>query len=114
MCPRARPPRLRRVDSRQQTPTPLLRIEVVMSLGTQVVWLFVMALAVASVAGTVTHEEVFRERREYGAKQGRKPPILPRRRSSYCLPCNSVFGPSVAAFFLRFPGTKFFFKTWRV
>ena len=36
-----------------------------MPLSHQVVWLFVLALPVASIAWTVTHEEIFREPREY-------------------------------------------------
>src|SRR5688572_5953071 len=34
-------------------------------LSQQIVWLFVLAIPVACVSWTVTHEEVFREPREY-------------------------------------------------
>ena len=36
-----------------------------MSLGIQIIWLFVLALPIAAIAGTVTHEEVFHETRNY-------------------------------------------------
>lgn len=36
-----------------------------MTLAEQLVWLFVLAIPIASVAWTVTHEEVFAEPRHY-------------------------------------------------
>ena len=36
-----------------------------MDLTTQVAWLFILAIPTACIAWTVTHEEVFREPREY-------------------------------------------------
>ena len=36
-----------------------------MALHVQVIWLFVLAIPIASVAWTFTHEEIFREMREY-------------------------------------------------
>ena len=37
----------------------------------QLFWLFILALPVACVAWTVTHEEVFREPREYCERRSR-------------------------------------------
>ena len=31
----------------------------------QIIWLFVLALPIATISWTVTHEEIFREAREY-------------------------------------------------
>ena len=36
-----------------------------MGLGLQVAWLLLLGIPVASIAWTVTHEEVFREPRQY-------------------------------------------------
>ena len=43
-----------------------------MNLGTQILWLLILALPVASIAWTVTHEEVFREPREYCNERSRR------------------------------------------
>jgi hypothetical protein len=40
-------------------------------LGIQIVWLFVLAIPVASISWTVTHEEVFREAREFLVRKSR-------------------------------------------
>jgi hypothetical protein len=36
-----------------------------MSIGTQIIYLFILAIPIASITWTVTHEEVFREPREF-------------------------------------------------
>jgi hypothetical protein len=36
-----------------------------MDLGLQIIWLFVLAIPIACIAWTMTHEEVLREPREY-------------------------------------------------
>ena len=42
-----------------------------MPLSQQVIFLFLLALPVASVAWTVTHEEIFREPRDYCANRSK-------------------------------------------
>jgi hypothetical protein len=41
-------------------------------LGMQFVWLLMLAIPVACVAWTISHEEVFREPREYCQRQKRQ------------------------------------------
>ena len=41
-------------------------------LGLQLVWLLILALPIATVAWTVTHEEVFREVREHCEQRSTK------------------------------------------
>jgi hypothetical protein len=43
-----------------------------MSLTTQAAWLFLLAIPVACIAWTVTHEEVFKEPREFCVKQSKE------------------------------------------
>ena len=43
-----------------------------MSLTDQIAYLFILALPIASVAWTVTHEEVFREPREWCVRQSER------------------------------------------
>ena len=71
-----------------------------MALGTQVVWLFVMALAVACIAWTVTHEEIFSEPRDYCLEQSRDGRSFLRRKFFYLFTCEYCFSHYVAAFFV--------------
>ena len=43
-----------------------------MEMHYQILWLFLLALPIACVAWTVTHEEVFREPREYCVERSKK------------------------------------------
>ena len=45
-----------------------------MSIGMQIVWALVLAAPVAAITWTVTHEEVFREPREFCERRSRSAP----------------------------------------
>ncbi len=66
----------------------------------QVVWLFVLAIPVACCAWTVTHEEVFREPREFCQQQCKDCQSLPRRKFFYLFTCEYCFSHYVALFFV--------------
>ncbi len=84
-----------------------------MPLSQQVVWLFVLALPVASVAWTVTHEEVFREPREYCAQRSETSPSLFCRKFFYLFTCEYCFSHWVAAAFLVLTRYKLLYNDWR-
>lgn len=84
-----------------------------MVLGTQVVWLFVLALPIASVSWTVTHEEIFREPREEFKQQSERAPNLLRRKFYYVWTCEYCFSHYVTAFFLIITRYKLLFDDWR-
>lgn len=84
-----------------------------MTLGTQIVWLFVLAIPIASVAWTITHEEIFREPRQYCEEQGRSAPSLLHRKFFYIFTCEYCFSHYVAAFFLFITRYKLLFDDWR-
>ncbi len=84
-----------------------------MPLSQQVIWLFVLALPVASVAWTVTHEEVFREPREYCAQRSEKSSSLFCRKFFYLFTCEYCFSHWVAAAFLVLTRYKLLFNDWR-
>ena len=84
-----------------------------MALGTQVAWLFVMALAVACIAWTVTHEEIFNEPRDYCLKQSREARSFLRRKFFYLFTCEYCFSHYVAAFFVAITGYKLLYQDWR-
>jgi len=84
-----------------------------MVLGTQVVWLFVLALPIASISWTVTHEEIFREPREEFKQQSERAPNLLRRKFYYVWTCEYCFSHYVTAFFLIITRYKLLFDDWR-
>ena len=83
------------------------------SIGTQVAWLFILAVPVASVAWTVTHEEVFREPREYCLHKSEKCRGLFSRKFFYLFTCEYCFSHYVAAFFLILTGYRLLLDDWR-
>jgi hypothetical protein len=66
----------------------------------QIVWLFVLATPVACVAWTVTHEEAFREPRDYCTRQSQYALSAPKPKFFYLFTCEYCFNHYVAAFFL--------------
>jgi hypothetical protein len=78
----------------------------------QLVWLFTLALPVATVAWTVTHEEIIREAREYFTAQTHRGPVL-RRKFFYALTCEYCFSHYVTAVFLWLTKYKLLLDDWR-
>ena len=84
-----------------------------MPLGMQFVWLLILALPVACVSWTVTHEEVFREPRDYCQKQSKTAKNFPRRKFFYLFTCEYCFSHYVAALFLFFTRFHLLYPGWR-
>jgi hypothetical protein len=84
-----------------------------MGLAKQMVYLFVLALPVASIAWTVTHEEVFREPRDYCANRSEKSKSLLCRKFFYLFTCEYCFSHWVAAAFLVITRYKLLYDDWR-
>ena len=84
-----------------------------MTLGTQIIWLLVLALPIASIAWTVTHEEVLREPRDYCAERSRRAPNLPVRKFFYLLTCEYCFSHYVVVVFLIITRFKLLYDDWR-
>ena len=83
------------------------------SLTTQIIVLFVLALPVACVAWTVTHEEVFREPREFCAEKSQNCRRWYQRKFFYLFTCEYCFSHYVTALFLFITGFKLLFDDWR-
>ncbi len=62
--------------------------------------LFILGLPIASIAWTVTHEEVFREPREYCKDRSENCDKLLKRKFFYLFTCEYCFSHYVTAFFL--------------
>jgi hypothetical protein len=79
----------------------------------QLVWLFTLAIPVACVAWTVTHEEIFREPREYCVKRSQEEKSLIQRKFFYLFTCEYCFSHYVTVFFLFLTGYKLLLDDWR-
>jgi hypothetical protein len=84
-----------------------------MPLAMQIVWLFVLAVPIACIAWTVTHEEVFRGPRDYCTRQSEKAPTVYRRKFFYLFTCEYCFSHYVTIFFLIVTRYKLLYADWR-
>lgn len=84
-----------------------------MPLAYQVAWLFLLALPIASIAWTVTHEEIFREPREYCTRQSKESSTLLCRKFFYLFTCEYCFSHWVTAVFLMITRYKLLYSDWR-
>ncbi len=75
--------------------------------------LFLLALPIACIAWTVTHEEVFREPREYCTRQSQTCRYLLQRKFFYLFTCEYCFSHYVTAFFLIITKYHLLFDDWR-
>ena len=83
------------------------------TLSLQLLELFVLAIPIACVAWTVTHEEVFREPREYCSKRSQDCRRWYERKFFYLFTCEYCFSHYIAALFLIITRFKLLFADWR-
>jgi hypothetical protein len=79
----------------------------------QIIWLIVLAIPVACVAWTVTHEEIFREPREYCAEKSKNARSLLVRKFFYLFTCEYCFSHWVTIFFLILTRYRLLLDDWR-
>lgn len=79
----------------------------------QLVWLFVLAIPVACIAWTVTHEEIFREPREYFVERSQNARGLFARKLFYLFTCEYCFSHWVTIFFLIVTRYRLLLDDWR-
>lgn len=84
-----------------------------MSLTLQITWLFLLAIPVACIAWTVTHEEVFKEPREFCEKWSKEGKSLLVRKFFYLFTCEYCFSHYVTIAMLIFSGYKLLLADWR-
>ena len=84
-----------------------------MELSLQIAWLFILAIPIACIAWTVTHEEVFREPREYCANRCHEGKTLLERKFFYLFTCEYCFSHYVTIFMLFITGYKLLIMDWR-
>jgi len=82
-------------------------------LGVQIIELLLIAIPIASISWTITHEEVFREPREFCVRCSREASSVLIRKFFYLFTCEYCFSHWVAAFFLLITRFKLIFDDWR-
>jgi hypothetical protein len=83
------------------------------SMAHQFAYLFLLALPIACVSWTITHEEVFREPREYCKDKAQNCKPLPVRKFFYLFTCEYCFSHYVALFFLWLTRFTLLYQGWR-
>ncbi len=84
-----------------------------MPLSAQIVWLFLLAIPVACVSWTVTHEEILREPREYCEARSRTCQRWWQRKFFYVWTCEYCLSHYVSAAFVAFSGFTLLRDDWR-
>ena len=84
-----------------------------MSIQLQLIWLFTLAIPIACVAWTVTHEEVFREPREFCIKCSKEGRTMLQRKFFYLFTCEYCFSHYVTIAFVALTDFKLLLDDWR-
>jgi hypothetical protein len=83
------------------------------TIALQAASLLILAIPVACIAWTITHEEVFREPRDYCQQQSKQATSLPSRKFFYLFTCEYCFSHYVAALILIITQFKLLYPGWR-
>ena len=83
------------------------------TLDRQVTMLFLLSLPIACIAWTVTHEELFREPRDWCARQSTRSRRILARKFFYVFTCEYCFSHYVTMFFLVITRYTLLFDDWR-
>ncbi|MEJ7740897.1 MAG: hypothetical protein WKF97_26055 [Chitinophagaceae bacterium] len=79
----------------------------------QILWLFILALPIASISWTFTHEEVFKEPREYCKGRCANSKSLWQRKFFYLFTCEYCFSHYVTILMIMLTGYKLLMNDWR-
>jgi hypothetical protein len=82
-------------------------------LGTQLLGLVILALPVASVTWTITHEDLFREPREWCVHKSRTAKRLLERKFFYLVTCEYCFSHYVSVLVVVLTGFTLLYSDWR-
>jgi hypothetical protein len=84
-----------------------------MTIWMQIIWLFILAIPIACIAWTITHEEVFKEPREFCIKCSQQGKTLLTRKFFYLFTCEYCFSHYVTIFMLVITRYTLLFPGWR-
>jgi hypothetical protein len=84
-----------------------------MTIFLQIQWLFLLAIPIVCAAWTVTHEEIFKEPRDYCKTKSEGCRNIFVRKFFYLFTCEYCFSHYVTAFFVVLTGYKLLMNDWR-
>ncbi|MBA3828194.1 MAG: hypothetical protein H0X33_04590 [Taibaiella sp.] len=84
-----------------------------MQLSVQIAYLFILALPIACIAWTVTHEELFKEPRDFCIEKSKGCKKISQRKFFYVFTCEYCFSHYVTAIFLFIVKYHLLFEDWR-
>jgi len=84
-----------------------------MDIQLQIIWLFILSIPIACVAWTVTHEEVFREPREFCVRRCKSGRSIFERKFFYLFTCEYCFSHYITLIFLFITDYKLLLNDWR-
>lgn len=84
-----------------------------MALNTQIIYLFLLAIPIACVSWTVTHEEIFKEPREYCIHWSKEGNSIIKRKFFYVFTCEYCFSHYVTVAFIIFTRYHLLFDNWK-
>ena len=92
---------------------PLLNNMTAGELGVQIIQMLLIAIPIASVSWTITHEEIFREPREFCVRCSQQAPRLLQRKFFYLFTCEYCFSHWVAFLLLLVTHYRLIYQDWR-
>lgn len=84
-----------------------------MTIFTQIIWLFILAIPVACISWTITNEELFREPREYCVNRSLHDGNLLKRKFFFLFTCEYCFSHYITVLFLILTDYKLLLTDWR-
>jgi len=76
-------------------------------------YLLILAIPIATISWTITHEEIFREAREWCQRKSKTCRDTARRKFFYLFTCEFCFSFYVTAIFLPITRFKLLYPDWR-
>ncbi len=84
-----------------------------MDISTQIFWLLILSMVVASIAWTVTQEEIFKEWREFCDDRRNNCQSLSQRKFFYVFTCEYCFSHWTTILILLLTGFQLLIDDWR-
>ncbi len=84
-----------------------------MTIYLQILWLFILAIPIACISWTCTHEEVFREPRDYCASKSKSSSTFAAKKFFYLFTCEYCFSHYITIIFLLLTRYKLLINDWR-
>ena len=91
----------------------LFKNKLPMPLNIQIIYLFILAIPVACISWTVTHEEIFKEPREFCVRCSKSSRWLIVRKFFYLFTCEYCFSHYISIGMIIITGYHLLFNDWR-